>query len=631
MNFTKCPTFDLTPEAVLARRAKHRGTINIAIVGLGASNYYVYQFLKTNQELFAQLQHKLGYQNFDGINVFLFDDADKPWQQRGLWANEPEVPVHKTTEEFFLYMDQIIVAPAFPLAHLQLQAAFAAGADVYGDIELFARLKTYTSNQRFHNATVIGITGSNGKTTTTALTETLARHHFGQKVVAAGNNEVPIMSVWDGDYDCFVLELSSFQLDTTYTLQCDSATILNVTEDHLDRHLTMANYVAAKHRLYCFSRSIVTNGDDALTEPVINLVAAKPSVTGYLSEYVAEKLAGKLQIDPVNGERYAPFIISGFRDNTWTLTGRQPQDTTGIPLLPHEYDFSLEGEKLENGQLNYKLRFPIQNAAGKVSFASLDQNSLQISGKHNYLNVLAALALLSLAKFVQTETLLSNAQPTDGTASVQYTLSALTNPETGFRGLDHRYQLVLREPTTGVTFINDSKATNVGSVENAIASTENCRAIHLLLGGQDKGQDFGPLARFINEKAAVPVFVHCFGQDGQKIQAKFADELLLETKNGVATNTRLNQPLASERVQSVTYDQDMQAVLRRLSVGHYRLEAYDCVLLAPGCASFDQFKSYKDRGTQFSELARTFSPDWVVSPQTQVGGQTELAPNVQIG
>ncbi len=161
------------------------------------------------------------------------------------------------TEDLFDQAEILVCSPGVPLAEPQIQKALAQGKPVVGDVELFARFRPKA-------ARVIAITGANGKTTVTTLVGEMCKA-AGLNTVVAGNIGLPVLDTLDGNVpDVYVLELSSFQLETTYSLQADAATVLNVTEDHMDRYDgKMANYATAKARIFQGRGVQVLNRQDA--------------------------------------------------------------------------------------------------------------------------------------------------------------------------------------------------------------------------------------------------------------------------------------------------------------------------------------------------------------------------------
>jgi UDP-N-acetylmuramoylalanine--D-glutamate ligase len=159
--------------------------------------------------------------------------------------------------DYFKGVDTLVLSPGLSPNITQVQQAKQAGIEVIGDVELFARL---------NRTPVIGITGSNGKTTVTKLTEHLLQAS-GINAVAAGNVGLPVLATLANQYDVIVLELSSFQLETTTSLQLHGACILNITEDHLDRHGSFTQYIAAKQRIFKHCRYAVVGRGEQYCKP----------------------------------------------------------------------------------------------------------------------------------------------------------------------------------------------------------------------------------------------------------------------------------------------------------------------------------------------------------------------------
>ncbi|MGL5741296.1 MAG: UDP-N-acetylmuramoyl-L-alanine--D-glutamate ligase [Legionella sp.] len=174
----------------------------------------------------------------------------------------PDIPVYAQHihDDVVNKVSDIITSPGLSLDTPFLKKAMQAGIDVYGDVECLAR--------EIH-ATVVAITGTNGKSTVTTLVGEMAKA-AGYKVAVAGNIGTPVLDMLDDEhqYDLWVLELSSFQLDLTYSLAPVAATILNVSPDHLDRHHTMQAYIQAKQRIYHEAQVALYNRDDTYTVPV---------------------------------------------------------------------------------------------------------------------------------------------------------------------------------------------------------------------------------------------------------------------------------------------------------------------------------------------------------------------------
>lgn len=403
-----------------------------------------------------------------GITPLVMDTRDNPPGKESLPADCRLITGPLDTE-ILCSASLIVASPGIALATPALQAAQAAGVEIIGDIELFAREA---------KAPVVAITGSNGKSTVTTLVGLMAEQ-AGFRVGVGGNIGTPALDLLLEPADLYVLELSSFQLETTSSLQPAVATILNLSEDHLDRYDGMAGYLKAKQRIFNHASHIVINRDDAATIP--------PEQAYWKSFGLNSDSYGRVQQD----------------DGLW---------------------LSVDGK-------------PVLAVA-----------ELNIVGAHNQMNALAAMALADAVNIPQA------AQ-----------LAVLHS----FAGLPHRCQFV-RE-VNGVRWINDSKATNVGSTLAAVAGvSEGVKGrLWLLAGGQGKGQDFSPLQPLLAGQIYRMV---CFGQDAD-ILMKLADN--------------------TQRVA------DLDAAVRSVAA---EVQPGDWVLLAPACASLDQFRNFEQRGQRFADL-----------------------------
>lgn len=359
-----------------------------------------------------------------------------------------------------------VLSPGISLDSELAQTLKNAGVEIIGDIELFARAA---------NAPVVGITGSNGKSTVTTLVGEMAKA-AGLRVGVGGNLGTPALDLLKPDAQLYVVELSSFQLETTHSLRCKTATILNLSQDHLDRHGTMENYGVIKARIFDGCEIAIANRDDAAA----------------------------LALTPHNAKRF----------------GLDAADEYGVVQKNGADWIACGSEAL----------FPVAD--------------LKIFGSHNTANALAALALADAVGI-----------PRDAS------LRALRE----FKGLPHRCEFVAE--VEGVSYFNDSKGTNVGSTLAAIVGLP--APIVWLAGGQGKGQDFTDLRAPLAQKGRAAIL---FGEDANRIEADVRGALPVYREN------------------------DMHAALRRARAIAVR---GDRVLLSPACASFDQFKSYVDRGEQF--------------------------------
>lgn len=376
-------------------------------------------------------------------------------------------------EDWLMTADLIVASPGMALANPALSRAADAGIEIVGDIELFCREA---------QAPIVAITGSNGKSTVTTLIGEMAKA-AGVNVGVGGNIGLPALMLLDPARELYVLELSSFQLETTSSLHAAAATILNVTEDHMDRYpLGLQQYRAAKLRIYENAKVCVVNADDALTMPVRG----------------ADERCVSFGVD------VGDYHLNRQQGETW---------------------LRVKGEKV----LNVK--------------------EMPLTGQHNYSNALAALALADAVGLPRATS-----------------LKALTT----FTGLAHRFQIVLDH--RGVRWINDSKATNVGSTEAALNGLHVAGTLYLLLGGDGKSADFEPLRRYLT---GDNIRLFCFGRDGGE--------------------------LAALRPEIATQTETMEEAMRLISP---QVKAGDMVLLSPACASLDQFKSFEQRGDVFARLAK---------------------------
>lgn len=213
------------------------------IVGLGASGYSALQFLKAQQ-----------------FPVAAIDTRQNPPTLAKIREQFPEVPLSLGgfDEKLLAEASRIILSPGISLKEPALQAVIKKSTPLIGDIELFAQAS---------NAPVIAITGTNAKSTVTTLVAQMAEAS-GLDVQVGGNLGTPVLDLFmqKPNADLYVLELSSFQLETTYSLQASVATVLNVTPDHMDRYKDLYEYQRAKLRVYHDCELAVCNLDDKLTD-----------------------------------------------------------------------------------------------------------------------------------------------------------------------------------------------------------------------------------------------------------------------------------------------------------------------------------------------------------------------------
>jgi UDP-N-acetylmuramoylalanine--D-glutamate ligase len=332
--------------------------------------------------------------------------------------------------------------------------------DVVGEIELFARALADMVPQGYQPK-VLAVTGTNGKTTVTAMTRSVLQA-CGIAARVAGNISPAALDALrdalDNDAlpDVWVLELSSFQLEAIHSLKAHAGVILNVTQDHLDWHGSMAAYEAAKAKLAGLSHILIVNRDDARTVSMAHRLDA-PSVRSFGRD--APVLEGDMGLDDSDG------IV-------W-LSSAEPQDFDTQTATPKR------GKKVAEPS----------RRSGRCS-RLMPADALRVRGQHNALNALASLALAR---------------------TVGAGWAGLLNGLRDYAGEPHRTEFV--RSVSGIDFINDSKGTNVGATVAALEGMEG--RVVLIAGGQGKGQDFSPLARVLPGHAKAVVL---FGQDAGVIQ-----------------------------------------------------------------------------------------------------------------
>ena len=197
-----------------------------------------------------------------GRSVSVVDSRNQPPALSRLEQAFPEVPVQTGAfdPDYFRGFDELIVSPGVSLEEPAIVAAAEAGVSISGDINLFREAA---------NAPVVAITGSNGKSTVTTLVGLMAAE-AGVNVAVGGNLGTPALELLSPDVELYVLELSSFQLEATTDLRPEVATVLNISDDHMDRYPDRMSYFRAKHRIFQGARHAVINLDDPLSQPLLN-------------------------------------------------------------------------------------------------------------------------------------------------------------------------------------------------------------------------------------------------------------------------------------------------------------------------------------------------------------------------
>jgi UDP-N-acetylmuramoylalanine--D-glutamate ligase len=418
-----------------------------------------------------------------GWRIAVTDTRPEPPQLAALRALDPQIPVRLGMLDPRLLDDAlcVVVSPGVSLEQPFFAEARRRGLEIVGDIELFARAV---------DAPVVGITGTNGKSTVTTLVGRMAAR-AGVQVRVGGNLGEPALDLLAAAHRAgetvglYVLELSSFQLEATHSLDLAAAAVLNVSPDHLDRYASVAAYAEAKARIFARCDTAVINLDDPL-------VVAMPRPGQRTLSFSLRAAIG------------ADYAVA-LRDGSAWLTRR------GEPLLA--------------------------------------VSAMRIRGLHNAANALAALAL--------------------GEA-LHLPLPAMLAELATFTGLPHRTQWVAE--VAGVTYIDDSKGTNVGATIAAVAGMEG--PLVIIAGGDGKQQDFAPLATAFRGKVRHTVLI---GRDGRVVGA------------------------ALQGVCPTEYCASLEDAVRAAAAA---AQPGDTVLLSPACASLDMFRDYTHRGAVFARAVQ---------------------------
>ena len=354
-----------------------------------------------------------------------------------------------------------IVAPV-------LVAASAGGISAGGELSLYSVALTALRASHGYAPAVLAITGTNGKTTVTSLTGQLVER-AGQSVAVAGNIGPTLLDTLaahleaDTLPDTWVLELSSFQLDGATGFEPTAATVLNISQDHLDWHGDMDAYAAAKARVFGDTGLMILNREDAavmaMLPPPVRVKLQKPQVRTHLT------FGGDMPRRPGD---FGIEVVSG------------------MPWLVRAMDTD---ETRKRGRSDTEDELHIQRL--------MPADALRIRGRHNATNALAALALAS---------------------ATGASLAAMLYGLREYRGEPHRVESV--GVVNGVEYFDDSKGTNVGATVAALTGLGAERRLVVILGGDGKGQDFAPLAAPVARHARAVVLV---GRDAPVIGAALHD------------------------------------------------------------------------------------------------------------
>ena len=427
------------------------------VLGLGATGYSVVAHLCAR-----------------GDAVTVADSRDIAPHLANVRDHYPQVEVisGRLPFESLSKFDRVVVSPGIALPD---NIGDNGEVSLIGDIELFVETA---------RAPIIAITGSNGKSTVATLAgKLLEAADF--EVLVGGNIGTPALELLtQPPPDFYVLELSSFQLETTHHLRTVAAAVLNISEDHMDRYRNLAEYAAAKARILRNAKVCVLNRDDAASA---ELLRANPNAITF-------------GLDRANGGNY------------------------GL----------------------------VENYLCRGDTRLLRDDEMTVHGAHNIANILAAFALVECAGAPLTQKMIAAAA--------------------AWRGLEHRCELAAR--FDGITWVNDSKATNVGATLAAICGFGD--GLILIAGGVGKGADFSPLCDAVRAQVADVVL---FGQDAPLIADALADCATIHH----ARDLQHAVSLAAECAKGMTKTRAAT------------------ILFSPACASFDAFENYQQRGRAFKQ------------------------------
>lgn len=420
-----------------------------------------------------------------GLNVFLSDGGSlKEIYKAELRANGIEFEEGGHSAERILAADEVVKSPGIPEKNEMVKAIRAKGIPVISEIELAYRYKG--------DSKIIAITGSNGKSTTTALIYHICRTAELDCAMVGNIGYSFARQVAEDPKPLYIIEISSFQLDDIKTFRPNVSVLLNITEDHLDRYnYVFDNYIRSKFRI-------------------------------------------------IENQTEEDFFIFCLDDEV--IQQKLPLLTIHTNPLP----FSMKQEVKKGGYIKGdQMMLRIQEE--RVSMSIYD---FALKGKHNQYNTMAA----GIAA-----------------ATIGIRKEKIRDAVKNFHSLEHRMEFVAM--VRGVEFINDSKATNVNSTWYALESMN--KPTVLILGGVDKGNDYTLIEELVKEKVKAIV---CMGTDNSKIIAAFKDIVptIIETDSAKKAVNAAFKAAGKDEV----------------------------VLLSPACASFDLFKNYEDRGTQFKEAVK---------------------------
>ncbi|MCR5054705.1 MAG: UDP-N-acetylmuramoyl-L-alanine--D-glutamate ligase [Lachnospiraceae bacterium] len=431
----------------------------------------------------------------NGKNVILFDGGEKFSPEEFIKKN-PELKSIKIltgelNSEDIKTVDAAVLSPGVPLDSKDALTIKDAGIKIIGEVELA---------YGFSDGKTVGITGTNGKTTTTALTGELMKTFY-PDVHVVGNIGIPYTTIADetGKDSVTVAEISSFMLETTDEFHPEVTAILNITPDHLDRHHSMENYIKAK-----------------------------------------ENIINRQTKDDTCVLNYEDPELRRFAEET-ERNGRGPK----VVFFSSERELN-PGLYVKDGHI-------FLSKDGSVTDV-IDVHDLQILGKHNYENAMAAIAMAD---------------------ALSVPMDKIREGLKAFTAVEHRIEYVCEK--RGVRFYNDSKGTNPDAAIKAVEAMD--RPTILIGGGYDK-------------KSSYDEWIESFGDKVKKLV------LIGVTKEKIA------ECAESHGFKEYEFAETLEEAIDKC---YEAAKSGDAVLLSPACASWDMFKSFEERGRIFKEYARSLS------------------------
>ena len=510
---------------------QHLANLNVLVLGLGESGLAM-----------ARWCGRFGAQ------VTVWDSRAQPPQAAALREALPQARLRSgaLAADALAGVQMVLKSPGLAPGDARiaplLQAAQQAGLAVCGELDLFTRALADLKAERGYAPKLLAITGTNGKTTTTAMCALLVAR-CGLRVAMAGNIGPTMLdtlaAALDADADAdatgkplpevWVLELSSFQLDGMRGFEPDAATVLNLSQDHLDWHGDMDAYAAAKARIFGERTLRVINRDDARVEAMLPAPLLVKGGRGQPARSVGPRVC-RFGLDAPQRPGDFGLVVEG--GMAWLVRAREVDESVRRRSDP---DQAIHLQRL------------------------MPADALRVRGRHNAANALAALALAS---------------------AIGCPLNALLHGLREYAGEPHRLAYVAM--VGGVAAYDDSKGTNVGATVAALLGLGADQApgkLVVILGGDGKGQDFSPLAGPVARHARAVALI---GRDAPAIEAALA---------GAAPAAAVPRQRHASLPAAVDW-----------CFG--QAEAGDAVLLSPACASLDMFRNYGHRAEVFVGAVR---------------------------